>query len=60
MHYHNLASLSTLTFALASTVSARDVPSNVRNFYNRVKSDKTCPHELQGGFHGTEGGPSCR
>ncbi|KAF1928456.1 glycoside hydrolase family 75 protein [Didymella exigua CBS 183.55] len=57
MHSHSLTALSIVALALNPSVVARDVPTNVLNFYNRVKSDQSCPHELQGGFYGTQGGP---
>lgn len=48
-----------LTFAagllvLSQGVAARDVPTNVRNFYNRVVANQKCPKLLKGGFHSTE------
>lgn len=49
MHF----SPTVLTALLASTATAaaRDVPANVRSFYNKVKNQDRCPSELQGGFH---------
>ena len=49
MHFSS-AALSVL-FASSATVAARDVPTNVRSFYNKVKAQDRCPNELQGGFH---------
>jgi hypothetical protein len=49
MHF-STAALSVL-FAISTTVVAREVPSNVRSFYNKVKAQDRCPNELQGGFH---------
>lgn len=37
--------------ALSQGVAARDVPTNVRNFYHRVVANQKCPKLLQGGFH---------
>ena len=52
MHF-STAALSVL-FATSSTVGAREVPANVRSFYNKVKAQDRCPNELQGGFHSEE------
>jgi hypothetical protein len=49
MHF-STAALSVL-FAASATVAAREVPANVRSFYNKVKAQNRCPNELQGGFH---------
>lgn len=49
MHF-STATLSVL-FATSATVAAREVPANVRSFYNKVKAQDRCPNELQGGFH---------
>jgi len=37
--------------ALGQGVAARDVPTNVRNFYHRAVANEKCPRMLQGGFH---------
>lgn len=49
-------SFALLAMALAAQdISARSVPSNVRAFYDRVKSGRcTGSDKLQGGFHDTE------
>lgn len=47
------ALLATL-LATAARVAARDVPANVRSFYNKVKAQNVCPNQLQGGFHSVE------
>ena len=49
MHFSS-AALSVL-IATSATVAARDVPTNVRSFYNKVKAQNVCPNKLQGGFH---------
>jgi hypothetical protein len=49
MHFSS-AVISTL-LASTATVAARDVPANVRSFYNKVKGQDKCPNQLQGGFH---------
>lgn len=49
MHFSTTA-LGVL-FATSATVAAREVPANVRSFYNKVKAQDRCPNELQGGFH---------
>lgn len=63
MHSYGLTCLSIAAIAaiaLTPSVVARDIPKNLSNFYSRVKSDESCPHELQGGFHGTGEGPKCK
>lgn len=55
MHGITLSSVSAIMLALAPAASARDVPTNVRNFYNKVKGQQYCPNKLQGGFHSQEG-----
>jgi hypothetical protein len=49
MHFSSIV-LTTLLASIA-TVAARDVPANVRSFYNKVKNQDRCPNQLQGGFH---------
>ncbi|KAM0692379.1 hypothetical protein Q7P36_008580 [Cladosporium allicinum] len=49
MHFSSTV-LATL-LASTATVTARDVPANVRSFYNKVKGQDKCPNQLQGGFH---------
>ncbi|TPX11611.1 uncharacterized protein E0L32_007590 [Thyridium curvatum] len=41
---------------LAAAVSARDVPTNVRNFYNSVKNAGACSKKIGPGFYSTDGG----
>jgi hypothetical protein len=53
---HNRQFLSAL--ACAASVSARDVPSNVRSFYNSVKSKGACSNKLAAGFYTKEDGPN--
>jgi hypothetical protein len=41
-------------FALLAPASmARDIPGNVNNFYNRLKSNGDCSNKLATGFYGT-------
>jgi hypothetical protein len=53
---HNRLFLSAL--ACAASVSARDVPSNVRSFYNSLKSKGACSNKLATGFYTKEEGPN--
>ena len=47
------------TFLAQQTV-ARDVPPNVRSFYNRVKGGRCeAPDKLQGGFYDHDGSEAC-
>ncbi|KAL1866294.1 hypothetical protein VTK73DRAFT_4824 [Phialemonium thermophilum] len=41
--------------ALAASSAARDVPSNVRNFYNTIVGQGQCSNVLATGFHSIEG-----
>ncbi|KAM3520156.1 hypothetical protein NHJ13051_007030 [Beauveria bassiana] len=51
-----MASLrSTLLLSLAALATARDVPSNVRDFYNSLKSKGQCSNKLKSGFHSIDG-----
>lgn len=48
-----------LLASLAIQVSlARDVPTNIQNFYNSIKNSGSCKNELQTGFYATDGGPN--
>jgi hypothetical protein len=49
MHFSSTVLVTLL--ASTATVTARDVPANVRSFYNKVKNQDKCPNQLQGGFH---------
>lgn len=56
-----MASLrSTLLLSLAALATARDVPSNVRDFYNSVKGKGQCSNKLKSGFHSIEGDNGCK
>ena len=54
-------SLALIAAALAvQGISARSVPSNVRSFYDRVKSGScTGSDKLKGGFHDTDDSGAC-
>ncbi|KAL2164898.1 hypothetical protein VTH06DRAFT_194 [Thermothelomyces fergusii] len=41
----------------AAGVTARDVPSNIRNFYNSLKAKGDCSHKLATGFYANWDGP---
>ncbi|KAK5996830.1 Endo-chitosanase [Cladobotryum mycophilum] len=41
--------------SLMAAAGARDVPENVRNFYNSVKARGDCSNKLATGFHSEEG-----
>ncbi|KAK2590324.1 hypothetical protein QQS21_011986, partial [Conoideocrella luteorostrata] len=43
------------TTAWASLAAARDLPSNVKNFYDSVRSQGQCRNVLAGGFHSVQG-----
>lgn len=51
---------STLLLSLAALATARDVPSNIRNFYNSVKSKGECSNKLKSGFHSIDGDNGCK
>ncbi|KAK3294355.1 glycoside hydrolase family 75 protein, partial [Chaetomium fimeti] len=53
---HNRLLLSALV--CAAGVSARDVPSNVKNFYDSVKAKGDCSNKLATGFYSKDDGPS--
>lgn len=55
-----MASLrSTLLLSLAAAATARDIPSNVRDFYNSVRGQGQCSNKLKSGFHSIEGDDGC-
>ncbi|KAF4982334.1 hypothetical protein FZEAL_2033 [Fusarium zealandicum] len=45
---------SLIPLLLASSASALDVPSNVRNFYNQLKAKGSCTNKLATGFLGSK------
>ncbi|KAK8082797.1 glycoside hydrolase family 75 [Apiospora saccharicola] len=45
------------SLALSPLAAARDVPTNVRNFYNTVKGRGQCPNKLVSGFYAHQDGP---
>lgn len=51
---------STLLLSLAALATARDIPSNVRDFYNNVKGRGQCGNKLKTGFHAIGGDDGCR
>jgi hypothetical protein len=55
----NMYSSSTLlASSLVASALAYDVPSNVKNFYNSVKSAGQCSDKLATGFYSYDGGPN--
>lgn len=55
---HNRFLLSALVGA--ATVSARDIPSNVKNFYDSLKAKGTCSNKLATGFYSKDNGPNSK
>jgi hypothetical protein len=53
---HNRLLLSALVGA--ASVSARDIPSNVKNFYDSLKAKGTCSNKLATGFYSKDNGPN--
>ncbi|KAJ6443208.1 LOW QUALITY PROTEIN: chitosanase [Purpureocillium lavendulum] len=49
------ASLAVTAAVLGAVASARDVPSNVRSFYDGIRAQKQCRNVLAGGFHSVQG-----
>jgi hypothetical protein len=49
---------ATVLFGLLAGVSGRSLPSNVKDFYNKVKNEKKCDHKLAGGFQDQSNGPA--
>ncbi|KFG78797.1 chitosanase [Metarhizium anisopliae] len=41
--------------ALAAVAAARDVPANVKSFYNSIRGQGQCRNVLTGGFHSIDG-----
>ncbi|KAK0610371.1 chitosanase precursor [Bombardia bombarda] len=56
MHTSNRLLLLSALGAIGAT--ARDVPTNVRNFYNTAKSAGTCSNKLATGFYANDDGPN--
>lgn len=56
MYASILSSLAIIGFSLTSGTKARDIPSNVQTFHDRVIAEQQCTHSLQGGFYSREGG----
>lgn len=42
----------------AASVTARDVPANIRNFYDSIKAKGTCSNKLATGFYSKDNGPN--
>ncbi|KAM7221568.1 glycoside hydrolase [Rhypophila decipiens] len=49
--------MASLLGGLGAVVSARDVPSNLKTFYNQVASQGACKNKLATGFFSTDDGP---
>ncbi len=55
-----MASLrNSLLLSLAAVAAARDIPSNVRSFYDSVRNKGQCDNKLKSGFHSIEGDDGC-
>lgn len=46
---------NTILLSLAAAASARDIPNNVRDFYNNVRNQGQCYNKLKSGFHSIQG-----
>lgn len=46
-----LSKATLISLLLASSVTALDVPANVRKFYNDLKAKGTCTNKLATGFY---------
>jgi len=40
---------------LSSSVVARDIPENVKTFYDKIRKQGQCDNVLAGGFHSSDG-----
>lgn len=54
---HILFLASSLLAGLGTVVSARDVPENIKTFYNQLAAQGTCKNKLADGFFSTDEGP---
>lgn len=52
----SVTSLAVLLLSSALTASDRDVPQNVRDFYNKVRGSRECANPLASGFWSTNWG----
>ena len=52
--FSNMLTQSLLVALLATSSTALDVPQNVRNFYNQLKSKGQCDNKLATGFFNSE------
>jgi len=46
---------NSILLSLAAAASARDIPSNVRDFYDSVRNQGQCYNKLKSGFHSIQG-----
>jgi hypothetical protein len=46
---------NSILLSLAAAASARDIPSNVRDFYDSVRNQVQCYNKLKSGFHSIQG-----
>lgn len=44
----------------AASVTARDIPSNVKNFYDSLKAKGACSNKLASGFYSNDEGPNSK
>ncbi|KAG8417976.1 hypothetical protein J3458_005424 [Metarhizium acridum] len=49
------SSIAASLSALAAVAAARDVPANVKSFYNSIRGQGQCRNVLAGGFHSIDG-----
>ncbi|KAK1479562.1 fungal chitosanase [Colletotrichum cuscutae] len=54
--FHNFAYACAFATLLAVPATARDVPANVKAFYDQVRGRQQCSNVLKTGFHSKEGG----
>ncbi|KAK1465017.1 fungal chitosanase [Colletotrichum melonis] len=54
--FHNFAYACAFATLLAVPATARDVPANVKAFYDQVRGRQQCSTVLKTGFHSKEGG----
>jgi len=52
----SVTSLAVLLLSSALAATARDVPQNVRDFYNKVRGSRECANPLASGFWSTNWG----
>lgn len=51
---------NSLLVGLAAVAAARDVPANVKSFYDAVRANGQCSNPLKSGFHSISGDNGCK